>query len=140
MELNEMTLQDVEARLQAVNDEIEAATEVEAVNTLTEEKRSLVERQAELKDLAQRKADAKLLESRETSGNKIEENTKMEEKRTFALDSAEYRAAFLKNLQGKDLDVRDEDIAGETGDYIADEDDVRAGGFSDVSDSAGDNE
>ena len=42
--------------------------------------------------------------------------------------------------QGKDLDVRDEDIAGETGDYIADEDDVRAGGFSDVSDSAGDNE
>ena len=107
MELNEMTLQDVEARLQAVNDEIEAATEVEAVNTLTEEKRSLVERQAELKDLAQRKADAKLLESREISGNKIEENTKMEEKRTFALDSAEYRAAFLKNLQGKDLDTEE---------------------------------
>ena len=45
-----------------------------------------------------------------------------------------------ESLQGKDLDVRDEDIAGETGDYIADEDDVRAGGFSDVSDSAGDNE
>ena len=107
MEIKEMTLQDVEARLQAVNDEIEAATEVEAVNTLTEEKRSLVERQAELKDLAQRKADAKLLESREITGNKIEENTKMEEKRTFALDSAEYRAAFLKNLQGKDLDAEE---------------------------------
>ena len=45
-----------------------------------------------------------------------------------------------ESLQGKDRDVRDEDIAGETGDYIADEDDVRAGGFSDVSDSAGDNE
>lgn len=45
-----------------------------------------------------------------------------------------------ESLQGKDLGVRDEDIAGETGDYIADEDDVRAGGFSDVSDSAGDNE
>ena len=45
-----------------------------------------------------------------------------------------------ESLKGKDLDVRDEDIAGETGDYIADEDDVRAGGFSDVSDSAGDNE
>lgn len=104
MEIKEMTLQDVEARLQAVNDEIEAATEVEAVNTLTEEKRSLVERQAELKDLAQRKADAKLLESRETSGNKIEENTKMEEKRTFAIDSVEYREAFLKKLQGKELD------------------------------------
>ena len=45
-----------------------------------------------------------------------------------------------ESLKAKDLDVRDEDIAGETGDYIADEDDVRAGGFSDVSDSAGDNE
>ena len=107
MELNEMTLQDVEARLSAVESEIEAATEVEAVNTLAEEKRSLIERQAELKDLAQRKADAKLLESREISGNKIEENIKMEEKRTFALDSAEYREAFLKNLQGKDLSAEE---------------------------------
>jgi HK97 family phage major capsid protein len=31
----------------------------------------------------------------------------MEEKRTFALDSAEYRAAFLKNLQGKALDTEE---------------------------------
>ena len=104
MELNEMTLQDVEARLKAVAEEIEAAEEVEAVNTLAEEKRSLLDRQAELKDLAERKADAKAIESRETMGNKIEENTKMEEKRTFAIDSVEYRDAFLKKLQGKSLD------------------------------------
>ena len=107
MELNEMTLQDVEARLSAVESEIEAATEVEAVNTLAEEKRNLLDRQAELKDLAQRKADAAKLESRELTGNKIEEITKMEEKRTFEVNSMEYRNAYLKRLQGKELDAEE---------------------------------
>lgn len=104
MELKDMTLQDVEARLSAIEGEIEAAEEVEAVNTLAEEKRSLLDRQAELKDLAERKADAKKIESREITGNKLEENTKMEEKRTFAVDTTEYRDAFMKKLQGKALD------------------------------------
>ena len=107
MELNEMTMQDVEARLSAIESEIEAATEVDAVNTLAEEKRNLLDRQAELRDLAERKADAKAIESHEISGNKIEETTKMEEKRTFAIDSVEYRDAFLKKLQGKELDVEE---------------------------------
>ena len=109
MELNEMTMQDVKARLSAIESEIEAANEVEAVNTLAEEKRNLLDRKAELKDLAERKADAKAIESREITGNKIEENTKMEEKRTFAIDSVEYRDAFLKKLQGKELDVEERD-------------------------------
>lgn len=109
MELKDMTLQDVEARLAAIEGEIEAAEEVEAVNTLAEEKRSLLDRQAELKDLAERKATAKAIESRELSGNKIEENTKMEEKRTFAVDTVEYREAFLKNLQGKTLSQEERD-------------------------------
>ena len=104
MEIKEMTLQDVEARLSAIEGEIEAAEEVEAVNTLAEEKRSLLDRQAELKDLAERKAVAKAIESREITGNKIEENIKMEEKRTFAVDTTEYRDAFMKKLQGKALD------------------------------------
>lgn len=104
MELKDMTLQDVEARLAAIDGEIEAATEAAAVNTLAEEKRSLIDRQKELKDLAERKADAKKLENRQALGNLHEEESKMEEKRTFALDSVEYRDAFLKKLQGKELD------------------------------------
>lgn len=107
MELKEMTLQDVEARLAAVESEIEAATEVEAVNTLAEEKRNLLDRQAELKDFAQRKADAAKLESREITGNKIEEKKKMEEKRTFAVDSVEYRNAFMKMLMGRELSAEE---------------------------------
>ena len=104
MELNEMTLQDVEARLAAIDGEIEGATEVEAVNTLAEEKRSLVDRQKVLKDLAERKADAQKIQTGNETGNIHEEEKEMEEKRTFALDSVEYRDAFLKNLQGKNLD------------------------------------
>ena len=107
MELKEMTLQDVEARLSAIESEIEAATEVDAVNALAEEKRRLLDRQAELKDLAERKEVAQKLESREITGNKIEETKKMEEKRTFAVDTMEYRDAFMKKLQGKELDVEE---------------------------------
>lgn len=37
-------------------------------------------------------------------------------------------------LQARDLETRDDDIASETGDYTTDDEDVRAGGLSDVSD------
>ena len=107
MELKEMTLQDVEARLASIDGEIEGATEVEAVNTLAEEKRGLVERQKELKDLAERKADAQKIAQGIEPGKLHEEEFKMEEKRTFAVDSVEYREAFLKNLQGKELDAEE---------------------------------
>lgn len=107
MELKDMTLQDVEARLSAIEGELDAATEVDVVNALAEEKRSLLDRQKELKDLAERKATAKAIESREITGNKVEETKKMEEKRTFAVDTAEYREAFLKSLQGKEISAEE---------------------------------
>ena len=107
MELNEMTLQDVEARLAAIDSEIDGATEVEAVDTLAEEKRSLITRQAELKDLAERKAAAEAIQTGAVTGT-IKEERKMEEvKKTFAVDSVEYRDAFLKNLQGKDMTIEE---------------------------------
>lgn len=107
MEIKDMTLQDVEARLSEIDAEINGAESQEVLNTLEEEMRSLRDRQAELKDLAERKEVAKGLESREITGNKIEESTKMEEKRTFAIDSVEYREAYLKKLQGKELDAEE---------------------------------
>ncbi len=103
MNLEDMTLQDVEARLSAIDGEIEGATEVDAVNALAEEKRSLIERQALLKDLAERKKTAKMINDGVIVARKLEEGGKMEENKTFAVDSAEYRNAFLKNLQGKEL-------------------------------------
>ena len=103
MELKEMNLQDVEARLAAIDEEIEAAGEVETVNTLADEKRSLIERQAELKDLAERKAAAEAIQTGAITGT-IKEERKMEETRkTFGVETAEYREAFFKKLQGKEL-------------------------------------
>jgi HK97 family phage major capsid protein len=107
MELSEMNLQDVEARLAAIDGEIEAASEVETVNTLADEKRSLIERQAELKDLEERKAAAAALQAGTAQGTTKEEDNKMEEKRTFGVETAEYREAFLKKLQGKELSVEE---------------------------------
>ena len=107
MELKEMNLQDVEARLAAIDGEIEAAGEVETVNALADEKRSLIERQAELKDLEERKAIAAALQAGTAQGTTKEE-TKMEETRkTFGVETAEYREAFLKRLQGKELSVEE---------------------------------
>ena len=107
MELNEMTLQDVEARLAEIDGEIDGATEVEAVDTLAEEKRSLITRQAELKDLAERKAAAEAIQTGTVTGT-IKEERKMEEARkTFAVDSVEYRDAFLKALMGKELSAEE---------------------------------
>lgn len=109
MELKEMNLADVEARLAEVATEIENATEVETVNNLAEEKRSLLDRQAELKDLAERKTIAEAITKREAETKTIEkmEDMTMEEKRTFNVDTMEYREAFLKNLQGKAIDAEE---------------------------------
>lgn len=114
MELTNMTLEEVEARLSAIGPEIDAATEVEAVNALAEEKRGLVERQKELKDLAERKAIAQALTDGTAQGSTVEthslitekETNNMEEKR-FAVDSAEYRSAWLRNLQGRELTIEE---------------------------------
>ena len=107
MELNEMTLQDVEERLAAIEGDIDAASEVETVNTLADEKRSLLTRQAELKDLAERKAAAIELQTGLAEGT-IKEERKMEElKKTFDIESAEYRDAFIKHLQGKELTIEE---------------------------------
>lgn len=106
MDLKDMNLEQVESRLAEVASEIEAATEVEEVEKLAEEKRALLDKQSALKDLAERRAQAQALQSGEASGKITEkqEAMKMEEKRTFAVESAEYREAFLKHLMGKSLD------------------------------------
>lgn len=104
MDINNMTLKEIEERLAAIDGEIEAATDVETVNALAEEKRSLLESEhtKQLQDLEQRRAEAKALEEGFANGKKHEEEGKMEEKR-FGIDSVEYRDAFMKKLMGREL-------------------------------------
>jgi HK97 family phage major capsid protein len=105
MHLNEMNAEQLEARAAEIRslpiddsvptDELEArANELEAI-------------QAELKAREERAAAEEALRQKVAAGNdpvtkKFEEEKTMEENR-FAIESPEYRVAFLKNLQGKEL-------------------------------------
>lgn len=106
MNLDEMNLQQVEERLAALDVEVREATEAEAVEKAAEEKKGLLARKAELVDLEQRKkttlelnegkAPEKIIEARK-------EEKKMEIEKMLDRSSEEYRLAWLKNLQGKEL-------------------------------------
>jgi HK97 family phage major capsid protein len=105
MKFDEMNAEQLEARAAEIRslpiddsvptDELEArANELEAI-------------QAELKAREERAAAEEALRQKVAAGNdpvtkKFEEEKPMEENR-FAVESPEYRVAFLKNLQGKEL-------------------------------------
>jgi len=103
-------IDDIEIRLSAIEEEIQ--TDGADVKALAEETDALMEeRQTLLDEIETRKvtlAKVAALPKTETEPV-IPEEKKMEEKRTFAVDSAEYREAWLKKLQGKELTVEERD-------------------------------
>ncbi len=104
MNLDEMNLQQVEERLAALDVEVREATEAEAVEKAAEEKKGLLTRKAELVDLEQRKKTALELNEGKVPDKIIEERKaepKMENK--IERGTEEYRIAWLKQLQGKEL-------------------------------------
>jgi len=107
MNLDEMNLQQVEERLAALDVEVREATEAEAVEKAAEEKKGLLTRKAELVDLEQRKKTALELNEGKAAPDKIveirKEEPKMEVEKMLDRSSEEYRSAWLKNLQGKEL-------------------------------------
>jgi HK97 family phage major capsid protein len=106
MNLDEMNLQQVEERLAALDVEVREATEAEAVEKAAEEKKGLLTRKAELVDLEQRKKTALDLNEGKAPEKIIEarkEEKKMEVEKMLDHSSEEYRSAWLKNLQGKEL-------------------------------------
>lgn len=109
MDISNMNLAEVEERLSHLEVEVRDMTDVADVEKATEEKRALLERKAELKDLEERKAQAQALNNGVVTPDNIierKEENKME-KRTFAVDTVEYREAWLKRLQGKELDAEE---------------------------------
>ena len=106
MDLKEMNLQQVEERLTALDIEVRSFTEPAQVEEATEEKKQLLTRKAELKDLEQRKQTALELNEGKAPEKIIEtrkEEKKMEIEKMLDHSSEEYRSAWLKNLQGKEL-------------------------------------
>lgn len=109
MNIDEMNLEQITARLAELDDEVRAATDAEAVNKAADEKKELLARKAELEDLEQRKQTAldiasgiltpKIIDTRKEDKPMDFENMRPEDIR----GTEEYRSAFLKGLQNKPL-------------------------------------
>lgn len=105
-ELSEMTAAQVAERLASLEEEARSATQSDAVEEAIEMQQMLLERQKELEDLEQRKSDVKdIEEGAESRTIEAKEETKME--RTFAVDTLEYRDAYMKSLMGKSMDIEE---------------------------------
>lgn len=105
-----LNLEQVIARLAELDEEVRNASEIDQVEKAKEEKKELLERKAELEDLQERKQAALDLASGKVEPDKIIEVRKDEKKMDLTnLSPVEvrgtqlYRDAFLKALQGKQL-------------------------------------
>lgn len=99
-----MRLQEIEQRLSAIKADIDAegadldALETE-INALKEERAAILDKVEKRKRL-----ENDVLQSQKITHDFQEEQM---EKRTFAPESAEYRSAYFKHLQGKPLDAEE---------------------------------
>lgn len=104
MELKDMTLEEVEARISELDSMVETSEDVEAINKATEERKALNERKAELKDLEERKAMAQEIQENKVVPNVIEERKeeiKMKDIKEFR-NSKEYINAFAEYIKTGD--------------------------------------
>lgn len=109
MRLEDMTLQDVEARLAEMEGIVETTEDVEEINSLTEERKALMERKAELADLEERKAIAEKIESGEIIPDIIEERKEENVMKTIEefRNSKEYVDAYAEYIKsGNDEEIR----------------------------------
>ena len=109
MDIKEMNLEEVEARISELATMTETSEDVEAINNAREELRSLNERKAELKDLEERKAIAQEIQNNNIVPKVIEE--RKEEKKMKSIEeyrnSKEYVDAFAEFVKtGNDEEVR----------------------------------
>lgn len=96
-------LEEIEVRLSAI--ETECEQENADIDALTEEVRGLKEEKKAIIAEAEKRNRLKENISAGKAGTVIKtfQEDKAMEERTFAVDSEEYRSAFLRNLQGKEL-------------------------------------
>lgn len=106
-EIKALDAEGIEERKAAISEEM--TVENADLDALTAEVDALEERTKELKDAAEKRAAlaAKVAESNNVIAETIVEDKIVEENRTFAPDTVEYRDAYLKNLMGKELNVEE---------------------------------
>lgn len=104
MKIENMNLEQVNARLAELDEEVRSANKVEDIEKATEEKTNLLERKAELEDLEARKQNALNITAGNVNTKTIEtRKDDMNMNENYNVESKEYRSAFLKRLQGVEL-------------------------------------
>ena len=111
MKISEMNMAQIKARLKELDAEVEAMKEPDDVYAAIEEKRSLLERKAELENIQKRQETAKALNKGTVKPDRTIEFFAKEKKNMFEINSHEYRSMWLKNLQGR---LTEEERAGFT--------------------------
>jgi len=109
MELNEMTLSDVEQRIAELSAEDKSNKSTEEINAMTEELKALNERKAELADLEARKKAAEAINGGKVTTKTIERGKGEPKKMTVEeyRNSKEYIDAFAEYVKtGKDDECR----------------------------------
>ena len=105
MEIREMSIEDIQKRMSEIKEEMEA--EGADLDALEAEIDNLNARKSELHE----EAEARKSEIRDAieNGEKVKdlEQEKTMEERTFAVDSVEYRNAYLKSLMGQSMSLEE---------------------------------
>ena len=94
MKIEEMNLAQITERLAKIDEEVRAATDVAKVDALTQEKKDLTARKAELEDLEQRKQTALDITAGKTGKTIEQKGAKTEPEDKY--DTLEYRKAFME--------------------------------------------
>lgn len=104
-------LNEIEARLAEIKGELEtrsAELSTDDVKAFNDEADSLIEERAKINAaIEERNALIEKVKANETTIKTFSEETNHMEERIFTPDSVEYRDAWLKNLQGKELSVEE---------------------------------
>jgi len=118
MEIKEMTMEDIQARMKAINEELAGECDIDA---LTAEFEALEARSAEIKEQAEKRS---ALIQRIASGNEgsvveVHEEKEIEmEERKLTPETVEYRDAYMKKLMGKTMTVEERAALTDAADII----------------------
>lgn len=104
MKIDEMNLSQVVERLSRIDEEVRTATEVKKVDELTQEKKDLIARKAELEDLETRRQTALDLREGKKDGKQLETRGGKEAEPEDKYGTLEYRKAFMEFCRtGKEI-------------------------------------
>lgn len=107
MDIKNMNLEEVIARLSELDEEVRVAEDIEIVNKAAEEKTELLERKREIETIEARKAEIRKVV--DLPATEIIKEFKEERTMTImnGVSSTEYRNAYLKHLVGGDMTVEE---------------------------------